>query len=68
MNMYTLTIYNICGPLVDVMLSFDLQLNVGCDFTYATKTILVVNVDCNYFIVAKWSHKLIFFFYFSVSF
>jgi hypothetical protein len=51
--MYTLTIYNICGPLVDVMLSFDLQLNVGCDFTYATKTILVVNVDCNYFIVAK---------------
>ncbi len=37
MNMYTLTTYIIHSPFGDVMLNFDLQLNVGCDFTYATK-------------------------------
>jgi hypothetical protein len=54
MNMYTLFIYIIHGPFGDVMLSYDLWLNVGCDFTYATKAILVVNVGCNYFIVTNW--------------
>jgi hypothetical protein len=32
----------------DVMLSYDLWLDVGCNFTYAIKTILVVNVSCDY--------------------
>jgi hypothetical protein len=36
------------------MLSHDLQLNLGCNFTYATKAILVVNDGCNCFIVANW--------------
>jgi hypothetical protein len=54
MNMYTLFIYIIHGLFGDVMLSHDLWWNVGCNFTYATKTILVVNVGCNYFIVANW--------------
>jgi hypothetical protein len=49
MNMYTLIVY-IHGPFDDVMLSYDLQLNVGCDFTYAIKAI--VNVDCNCLIKA----------------
>ncbi len=39
MNMYTLTIYIIYGPFGDIMLSHDLQLYVGCNFTYATKAI-----------------------------
>jgi hypothetical protein len=52
MNMYTLTIYIIHGPFGDVMLSHDLQLDVGCDFTYAIKAILVVNVAYNCFIIA----------------
>ncbi len=50
MNMYTLTVYIIHGPFGDVMLSYDLRLNVGCEFTYATKTILVVNVGCNFLV------------------
>jgi len=50
MNMYTLIVYIIHGPFGDVMLSHDLQLNVGCEFTYATKTILVVNVSCNFLV------------------
>jgi len=54
MNMYMLTIYIIHGCPGDVMLSHDLQLNVGCNFTYATNTILIVNVDYNCFIVANW--------------
>jgi hypothetical protein len=51
MNMYILTIYIIHSPFNDVMLSHDLQLNVKCNFIYATKTILVVNVDCKRLIV-----------------
>jgi len=42
------------------MLSNDLWLDVGCDFTYATKAILVINVGYNYFIVTNWSCKLAF--------
>ncbi len=52
MNMYTLIVY-IHGPFDDVILSYDLQSDVGCDFTYVTKAILVVNVDYNYFIQAN---------------
>jgi hypothetical protein len=54
MNMYMLTIYIIHGSFGDVMLCYDLRLNVACNFTYATNTILIVNVDYNYFIVANW--------------
>jgi hypothetical protein len=51
MNMYTLTISIIHGPFGDIMLSHDLQLDVGCNFTYVTsKTILVGNVACNCFL------------------
>jgi hypothetical protein len=53
MNMYMLTIYIIHGSFGDVMLCYDLRLNVACNFTYATNTILIVNVDYNYFIVAN---------------
>ncbi len=42
MNMYI-----IHGSFGDIVLSHDLQLNVGCDFIYAIKTILVINVGCN---------------------
>jgi hypothetical protein len=62
MNMYTLTIYIIDAPFVNIMLSHDLQPNIRCNFTYATKTILVVNVHCNCFIDTNWSHKLTLFF------
>jgi hypothetical protein len=62
MNMYMLTAYIIHGPFGDTMLSYDLQLNVGYNFTYVIKTILVVNVGCNYCIVTNWSHKLAYFF------
>ncbi len=62
MTMYTLTIYIVHGAFGDIMLSHDLQLNVGCDFTYTTKTILIINVGWIYFIVANWNHKLAFFF------
>ncbi len=48
MNMYTLTVYIIHGPFANIMLSHDLQPNIGCNFTYATQTILVVNVHCNF--------------------
>jgi hypothetical protein len=61
MNMYMLTIYIIHGPFDNIMLSHDLQLNVGCNFTYAIKAILIVNIGCNCFIVTNWSYKLTFF-------
>jgi len=61
MNMYMLTIYIIHGPFDNIMLSHDLQLNVGCNFTYAIKAILIVNIGCNCFIVINWSYKLTFF-------
>jgi hypothetical protein len=37
-----------------------LWLDVGCDFIYVTKAFLVVNIDCNCFIVTNWSCKLTF--------
>ncbi len=54
MKMYMLTIYIIHSPFGGVMLSHDLWLDVGCDFNYRTKAILVVNVGCNYFIIIDW--------------
>jgi hypothetical protein len=51
--MYMLTIYIIHGPFDNIMLSHDLQLNVGCNFTYAIKAILIVNIGCNCFIVTN---------------
>jgi hypothetical protein len=53
MNMYTSTVYIIHGSFGDIMLSHDLQLDVGCDFIYATKTIVVINVGCNCFIITN---------------
>jgi hypothetical protein len=41
------------GPFGDIMLSHDLRLDVGCDFTYAIKAILIVNFGWNCFIVAN---------------
>jgi hypothetical protein len=55
MNMYTLTIYIIHDPFGDIMLSHDFKCKyVACDFTYATKTILIVNVSYNSFINTNW--------------
>jgi hypothetical protein len=53
MNIYMLSIYIIHGPFGDIMLNHNLWLDVGCDFIDGIKAILVVNVDCNYFIVTK---------------
>jgi hypothetical protein len=53
MNMYMLTVYIIHGSFGDIMLRHDLQLDVGYDFLYATKAILVINVGCNYFIITN---------------
>jgi len=58
MNMYMLTIYIIHGSFGDVMLAHDLQLDIGCNFIYATKAILVINVGCNYFIVTNQSLQI----------
>jgi hypothetical protein len=53
-HVHVLTIYIIQGSFGEVMLNHDLYLNVGCDFTYAIfKTILVVNVDYNFFIITN---------------
>jgi hypothetical protein len=57
MNMNTLTVFIIHGPLSDVTLNHNLWLDVRCDFTYATKRTLVVNVGCNYFMVANWHYS-----------
>jgi hypothetical protein len=62
MNMYMLIVYIIHGPFGDVMLSYGLWLDVGCNFIYATKAILVINVDCNCLIVTNWNWKLTCFF------
>jgi hypothetical protein len=40
-----------------VMLSHHLQLDVACNFTFATNEILVVHVSCNLFLIANYSHK-----------
>ncbi len=62
MNMYTLIVYIIHGPFGDVALNHDLWLDVECDFTYAIKSILVINVGCKWLIVANWNCKMTFFF------
>jgi hypothetical protein len=58
MNMYCLTIYILHSPFGEVMLNHDLQLHVECNFMYAIKAILLVNVGSNCFImqikVANW--------------
>jgi len=41
MTMYMLIVCIIHGAFGDVMLSHDLQLHVGYDFTYTTKAILI---------------------------
>jgi len=46
-------VYIIHGSFGDVILNHDLWLDVGCDFTYVTKTILITNVGYNCFIVAN---------------
>jgi hypothetical protein len=51
--MYMLTVYIIHGPFDDVIMNHDLQLNVGSNFIYETKAILVVNVDYNCFIITN---------------
>ncbi len=53
MNINTLTIYIIHGSFRDIMLNHNLQLDVGCNFTNGTKSILIVNVDPNYIIIAN---------------
>jgi len=58
MNMYMLIVYIIHGPFGDIMLSHDFQLNVRCNFHLCNYVILVVNVGCNYFIIANWSDNL----------
>jgi hypothetical protein len=51
--MYKLTIYIVHGSFGDIVMNHDLWLDVGCNFVYAIKTILVINVDYNYFIFAN---------------
>ncbi len=53
MKVYMLTIYIIHVECDDIMLSDHLELNVVCDFTYASNGILVVHVGCNLFLVAN---------------
>jgi hypothetical protein len=62
MNMYTLIVYIIHGSFGDVMLNHNLWLDVECDFTYAIKSILVINVGCKCLIFANWNRKMTFFF------
>jgi hypothetical protein len=47
-----LIVYIIHSAFGDVMLNHNLQLDVGCNFNYAIKAILVVNIDYNCFIIA----------------
>jgi hypothetical protein len=53
MKVYMLTIYIIHVERDDIMLSHHLELEVVCDFIYATNGILVVHVGCNLFLVAN---------------
>jgi hypothetical protein len=41
----------------DIMLNHYLQLNVTCDFTYATNGIFVVCVGYNLFLITNYSHN-----------
>jgi hypothetical protein len=58
MKVYMLTIYIIHVECDDFMLNHHLQLDVACDFIYATNGILVICVGCNLFLVANYNHKL----------
>jgi hypothetical protein len=49
MKVYMLIVYIIHMKCDDIMLSHHLQLDVACNFTYATNGILVVHVGCNLF-------------------
>ncbi len=55
---YMLTIYIIHVECGDIMLNHHLQLNVACDFIYATNGILILHLGCNLFFVANYNHKL----------
>ncbi len=63
MKVYMLTIYIIHVECDDIMLNHNLQLDVACDFAYATNGILVVHVGCNLFLVANYNPKLKLFFW-----
>ncbi len=54
MKVYMLTIYIIHVEHDDIMLSHHLELDVVCDFTYATNGILVVHVGCNFIFNCKF--------------
>jgi hypothetical protein len=58
MNMYMLIVHIIHGPFGDIMLTHDLQLNIGYNFIYVTKAILVINVACKYFILTNRSLQI----------
>jgi len=53
MKVYMLIVYIIHVERDDIMLNHHLELDVICDFTYATNGILVVHVGCNLFLVAN---------------
>jgi hypothetical protein len=56
-KVYMLTIYIIHVECNDIMLNHHLQLDVACNFTYATNGILVVHVGCNLFLIANYNPK-----------
>jgi hypothetical protein len=43
-------------------MNYHLQLDIGCDFIYAIKGLLIACVDPNLFIIANYNRKLTFFF------
>jgi len=58
MKVYILTIYIIHVECDDIMLNHHLQLNVACNFIYATNGILVVHVGYNLILIVNYSLKL----------
>jgi hypothetical protein len=62
MKVYMLTIYIIHVECDDIILNHHLQLNVACNFAYATNEFFVVHVGYNLFLVANYNHKLKLFF------
>jgi hypothetical protein len=62
MRTYMLTIYIIHVKYVDIIMNYYLWLDVECNFIYAINEFLIVNVHCNLFIVANYSHKLTLFY------
>jgi hypothetical protein len=49
MKMYMRNVYIIYAECENTMLSHHLQLDVACDFTYATNGVLVIHVGCKLF-------------------